>query len=59
MTALRRIGDAERRRRIAVRHGLAPAYRLDSVTAVTDAMTALHATEAATVHLAVAATLPG
>lgn len=59
MTALRRIGDAERRRRIAVRHGLAPAYRLDTVAAVTEAMTALHATEAATVHLAVAARSEG
>jgi hypothetical protein len=55
VTALRRISDAERRSRIAVRHGLAPGHRLDSVRAVTRAMTVLHATEAATVHLAVAA----
>ena len=53
--ALPRITDDERRRRIAVRHALAPAHRLDSVTGVTGTMTVLHATEAATVHLAVAA----
>ncbi|GAB3035133.1 hypothetical protein GCM10011376_19290 [Nocardioides flavus (ex Wang et al. 2016)] len=56
---MRAISDAERRRRIAVRHGLASAYRRDSVVAVTEAMTALHATEAATVHLAVAARADG
>ena len=56
---MRRISDAERRSRIGVRHGLAPAHRLDSVLAVTRAMTALHATEAASVHLAVAARSEG
>ncbi|WP_210648579.1 winged helix DNA-binding domain-containing protein [Nocardioides sp. SYSU D00065] len=55
MTPTRRISDAERRRRIAVRHALAPSHRLDGVAAATRAMTVLHATEAATVHLAVAA----
>ena len=59
MTALRRISDAERRSRIAVRHALAPAHRLDDVDAVTRAMTVLHATEAASVHLAVAARAEG
>ncbi|QSR31792.1 hypothetical protein CFI00_15010 [Nocardioides sp. S5] len=54
-----RISDAERRRRIAVRHAVAPAHRLDTVEAVTRAMTVLHATEAATVHLAVAARAEG
>ena len=49
------VSDAERRRRIAVRHALAPGHRRDGVEAVTRAMTVLHATEAATVHLAVAA----
>jgi Winged helix DNA-binding domain len=53
--ARRRISDSERRSRIAVRHALAPAHRLTDVAAVTRAMTVLHATEAATVHLAVAA----
>jgi hypothetical protein len=57
--ARRRISDAERRSRIAVRHALAPAHRLTDVTAVTRAMTVLHATEAATVHLAVAARAEG
>ena len=59
MTALRRISDAERRRRIGVRHALAPAHRLGDVLSVTRAMTVLHATEAATVHLAVAARSEG
>lgn len=57
--ALPRISDAERRRRIAVRQAVAPAHRLGSVEAVTRAMTVLHATEAATVHLAVAARSEG
>jgi len=52
---MRHVSDAERRHRIATRHALSPAHRLDSVEAVTRAMTVLHATEAATVHLAVAA----
>ncbi|MGF9756835.1 winged helix DNA-binding domain-containing protein [Microvirga sp. 0TCS3.31] len=57
--ARRRISDSERRSRIAVRHALAPAHRLTDVVAVTRAMTVLHATEAATVHLAVAARSEG
>lgn len=57
--ALPRISDAERRRRIAVRQAVAPTHRLGSVEAVTRAMTVLHATEAATVHLAVAARSEG
>ncbi len=56
---LRRISDAERRSRIGVRHGLAPAHRLGDVASVTRAMTVLHATEAATVHLAVLARSEG
>ncbi len=52
--ALPRITDDERRRRIGVRHALSPAHRLATVAGVTEAMTVLHATEAATVHLAVA-----
>jgi hypothetical protein len=55
----RRITDSERRNRIAVRHALAPEHRLADVPAVTRAMTVLHATEAATVHLAVAARAEG
>ncbi|CAM3623012.1 winged helix DNA-binding domain-containing protein [Nocardioides zeicaulis] len=57
--AVRHVTDAERRSRIAVRHALAPAHRLGDVEAVTRAMTVLHATEAATVHLAVAARTEG
>ncbi|PKH44138.1 Winged helix DNA-binding domain-containing protein [Nocardioides alpinus] len=53
------LSDAERRRRIGVRHALAPSHRLGDVAAVTRAMTVLHATEAATVHLAVAARSEG
>ncbi len=56
---MRHVSDAERRSRIATRHALSPAHRLDSVEAVTRAMTVLHATEAATVHLAVAARAEG
>ena len=56
---MRHVTDAERRHRIGVRHALAPAHRLGSVEAVTRAMTVLHATEAATVHLAVAARSEG
>lgn len=49
--------DDDRRRRLAVRHGLA--RRLDTVAAATRAMTVLHATEAATVHLALWARVDG
>jgi hypothetical protein len=57
--ALRHVSDAERRSRIAVRHCLAPAHRKEHVTVVNRAMTVLHATEAATVHLALAARTEG
>jgi hypothetical protein len=56
---VRHVTDSERRARLARRHALAPAYRLDSALAVTRAMTVLHATEAATVHLAVFARAEG
>ena len=56
---MRHVDDSERRRRIGVRHGLAPAHRLSSVEAVTRAMTVLHSTEYASVHLAVAARSEG
>lgn len=49
--------DADRRRRLAVRHGLAG--RFDTVAAATRAMTVLHATEAATVHLSLWARVGG
>ncbi len=57
--APRRVTDAERRSRIAVRHCLAPGHRAADVVGVTRAMTVLHATEAATVHLAIAARAEG
>ncbi|WP_432841931.1 winged helix DNA-binding domain-containing protein [Dactylosporangium sp. CA-092794] len=48
---MRHVSDAERRARLAVRHALVPAFRAGSAQAVTRAMTALHATEPATVYL--------
>ncbi len=55
----RHVDDAERRSRLAVRHGLHPAHRLADPVAATRAMTVLHATEPATVHLAVHARTDG
>ncbi|MCX6400159.1 MAG: winged helix DNA-binding domain-containing protein [Propionibacteriales bacterium] len=49
--------DDDRRRRLAVRHALA--RRLPTVEAATGAMTVLHATEAATVHLSLLARVDG
>lgn len=54
---MERFSDAERRRRLAHRHGLLRPH--GSVPAATAAMTALHATEAATVHLALWARVEG
>ena len=48
---MRHVSDDERRARLAVRHALAPAFRVDSPEAATRAMTVLHATEPATVYL--------
>ena len=52
---MRHVSSDERRARLARRHAIAPAHRVDDPVAATRAMTVLHATEAATVHLAVAA----
>jgi hypothetical protein len=49
---MRTVSDAERRARLAVRHALAPAHRAATVEAAVAAMTCLHATEPANVHLA-------
>lgn len=49
---MRHVDDDERRARIARRHGLAPWSRLPDPEAATTAMTVLHATEPASVHLA-------
>lgn len=57
--SLRHVDDAERRRRLAVRHGLHPDHRLAHPVGATRAMTALHATEPASVHLAVHARTAG
>src|SRR5689334_3680651 len=54
---MRHVPDDERRARLAVRHALAPAARADSPLAVAEAMTALHATEPATVYLSCGARL--
>ncbi|MEH1163862.1 winged helix DNA-binding domain-containing protein [Micromonospora sp. CPCC 205539] len=48
---MKHVSDDERRARLAVRHALAPAFRVDSPEAVTRAMTSLHATEPPTVYL--------
>lgn len=54
---MHRLSDLVRRRRLATRHGLA--RRHDTVAAATRAMTVLHATEAATVHLSLWARVEG
>ncbi|GAA1161197.1 winged helix DNA-binding domain-containing protein [Ornithinicoccus hortensis] len=56
---MRHINDNERRNRLAVRHGIHPDHRLPDAVAATRAMTVLHATEAATVHLSVQARVDG
>ncbi|MFI5889195.1 winged helix DNA-binding domain-containing protein [Actinoplanes sp. NPDC051513] len=48
---MRHVTDDERRARLAVRHALAPAFRMPTPEAVTRALTVLHATEPATVYL--------
>lgn len=52
-----RIDDEQRRSRLGRRHLLAASGRSDSVVAVADALVALHATDAATLHLSVCARL--
>ena len=47
------VTDDERRARLARRHAVAPAFRVDSAEAAARAVGVLHATEPATVHLAV------
>ncbi len=51
------ISDAERRDRLALRHGLARPFA--DILAATRSLAALHATEAATVHLALRARVAG
>lgn len=53
------ITDAERRDRLARRHGVHPAHRLPGPLEATRAMTALHATESPTVYLSLHARVDG
>lgn len=53
------IGDEERRTRIARRHGVHPDHRHPDPVTATRAMTVLHATEPATVHLSLQARVDG
>lgn len=56
---VRHVSDEERRARLGLRNGLVPAARARSVSGVLDLLGALHATEPATVHLAVGARAEG
>ena len=56
---MRLVDDRERRARLAVRHGLHPEHRASGPVAAAEAVVCLHATEAATVHLAVGARTTG
>lgn len=56
---MRLVDDRERRARIAVRQALHPDHRATDPVGAATAMTCLHATEAATVHLAVGARTKG
>ncbi|MFW6773992.1 winged helix DNA-binding domain-containing protein [Nocardioides sp. CPCC 205120] len=59
MSAVPLVDDAERRARTGRRHGIAPAHRLPDAVAAVRAMTVLHATEPATVHLSLHARVDG
>ena len=54
-----RITDAQRRTRLGRRHAIAPQHRVADPVAAARAVVALHATEARSVHLAVAARVDG
>jgi hypothetical protein len=56
---VRHIPDDERRARLAVRHGIAATSRLSTPEDATRAMTVLHSTEPATVHLSLHARVDG
>jgi hypothetical protein len=53
------ISDEQRRRRLGRRHAIAPAHRVLDPVAAARSVVALHATEPASVHLAVAARVDG
>src|SRR5258706_9915078 len=60
---MHKIDEAERRRRLAVRHALAPAHRVDGTppdpAQVARQLVALHSTDPATVYLSVLARIAG
>lgn len=56
---MRLVDDRERRARLATRHGLHPAHRASDPVTAARSVVCLHATEAATVHLAVGARTSG
>ena len=56
---VREISDAERRARLAVRHGLGPGCAFSSIASATAGMTAWHATGLPSVHLAIHARTRG
>lgn len=58
VTPVRHVDDAERRARLARRHGLASEHYVDSVESAARAVVALHATEPASVHLSCRARMP-
>lgn len=53
------VTDVERRARLGRRHAVAPQHRVDTPEEATAAMTVLHATEAASVYLSLAARTEG
>jgi len=59
LDGVRHIGDDQRRHRLARRHAIVPGLRAPDVVAATRAMTVLHATEPATVHLSLFARVDG
>ncbi len=59
MDTARHVTDDERRARLVRRHAIAPECRVADTVAATRAMVVLHATEPASVHLAVAARTEG
>lgn len=51
VTPRRKITDALRRNRLAMRHRLVPTERIDDVAAIADSVVALHSTDPSTVYL--------
>lgn len=58
-TPVRHVDDAERRARLARRHAIAPAHRVDDAVGAARAVVCLHATEPATVYLSAFARVTG